>query len=598
MNSRDGRGPIAIAAIALVVFTLAAFLPVVRNGFISLDDPLYVTANPHVTAGLSVDGFRWALGTFHTGNWHPLTWLSHMADVTIFGLDPQGHHLVGLLLHVLNAVLFFFVLVAMTGGVWGSAAAAALFAVHPMRAESVAWAAERKDLLSSFFLIVAMGAYLRALRRPGCGRRAVVFLLFALGLASKPMVISLPVILLLLDFWPLGRWRPEPGGAAKLRALGGLVAEKWPLVVLSMASALITLVSQKASDTITSLDTLPLSYRLAHAVSIYGFYLKKTIAPVGLCLLYPHPGRGIPTWWVPLAAALVITAVCYFVIGHARRLPFLMTGCLWFLLALVPVIGLVQAGVQSAADRYTYLPHMGFFMAVVWSAGFLGRRGRLWAGCALMVFLAGWTWQANRQARYWRDSQTVYRHALSVTTDNWLIHNNLGGELLLQGDDEAAGREFAAALDANPRYAEAHFNMGLLLERQDRLVEAAEHYRAALVAAPEWSAVRARLDVIIHYLQVRGRLSSEREEGNEMTTLYALSTCPWCRKTKQFMAERGVDCRIVDVDLLDGEELEKALQEVDRLVPNRSFPVVVIGDRVIQGFKPDQIGEALDHESA
>ncbi len=349
---------------ALVLLTVAGFWPSIGNGFVNYDDDEYVTENPHVQAGLTLNGMRWALTATEAANWHPLTWVSHMADRSLFGADPRGHHLSSLIWHLANVVLLFLVLFRMTGATGRSAAVASLFALHPLHVESVAWISERKDVLSTFFWILTLWAYARYANRPGPRRYLLVVAFLALGLACKPMLVSVPLVLLLLDFWPLDRLHPP---------YWPVVREKIPLVILAAASSVITLVAQHRGGALGSFERLPLSMRLENAVVSYAGYLWKTIRPVGLSIVYPHPGPGRPGWQVAGAMAL-LAAISYGAIRARRRRPYLLVGWLWFLVTLVPVIGLVQVGEQAMADRYTYVPLVGPFVAVVWGAADLVRR--------------------------------------------------------------------------------------------------------------------------------------------------------------------------------------------------------------------------------
>jgi hypothetical protein len=445
---------ILLLGTALTVLTLAAWLPTLRNGFVNLDDGLYVTGNPHVRQGLTRASLAWALTANVANNWHPLTLLSHLLDVQLFGLDPAGHHATSLLLHLANVLLLFAVLTKMTARMTGapgrSAAVAALFAVHPAHVESVAWVAERKDVLSALCWLLAMAAYERYARRPSPGRYLLVALAMALGLAAKPMVVTLPFALLLLDVWPLERlqlgWKR-------------LMVEKLPLFALSAASSLITLHYQKTS--LAPLDVLPWSFRLAGAAVSYVAYLRKLFLPRNLAVFYPVP-LEIPTWEI-LGAVTLLAAITAFSLWKARRAPWLLVGWLWFLGTLVPVIGLVQVGRQAMADRYTYLPSIGLFLAVVWGiAELAGHRRAVLATAAAVVIalLAVGTW---RQAGSWKDSDALYRHALAVTHGNYLAHLGLAKALAAERDWNGAAEQYRAALALRPGLVEARSGLDAML---------------------------------------------------------------------------------------------------------------------------------------
>ncbi len=488
----DGPPSSVPTVILLVLLTLAAFLPVLGNGFV-WDDELYLLNNPRAAGGLTLAGLGWALTTFHAANWHPLTWVSHFLDVELFGLRPAGHHLVSLLWHAGNVVLLFLLLLRLTGARGRSALVAALFAVHPLHVESVAWVAERKDVLSTFFALAAVAAYLRYLRRPRPAAYLTVFLLFALALAAKPMPVTLPFLLLLLDWWPLGRWHASPAAApaqsqqtdSRRRHPPGrvalLLAEKVPLLALSAASAAVTLRAQASWEAVGS---LPLGIRLANAVQAYAGYLGKTVWPRGLAILYPLRS-GAPPAWRPLSALLLLSVVTLLVRRTLRRAPALAAGWLWFLVTLVPVIGLVQVGTQAMADRYSYLPLVGVFIMAAWAIDLLPpllrlHRTAMTAACCLLALsLAGLTFL---QSRYWKDTPTVFDHALRVTGDNRVAHYNLGVYRQGRGELRQAAEHYREAIRIKEDYADAHNNLGVILAGEGKTAEAISHYRRAIRA--------------------------------------------------------------------------------------------------------------------
>ncbi len=465
----------------LALLTVTALWPVLGNGFTNFDDDLYVTQNPELRNGLGAEGFRWAWTTGHAANWHPLTWLSHLLDYELYGLDPWGHHLTSLLWHVANTILLFLLLEALTGATWRGAVVAALFAVHPLHVESVAWVAERKDVLSTFFWLLTLAAYVAWVRRPSPARYGAVLLALALGLAAKPMLVTVPFVLLLLDYWPLGRWGE--------RSPGRLVVEKLPLFALAAASSVITVIVQHAGEATRSIAQVPLGERLANAVLAYVGYLQHTLWPSGLAVFYPHRG-ATATAGLVLAAAALLALVSAAVLAARNNRPYLVTGWLWYLGTLVPVIGLLQVGEQGMADRYTYVPLIGVLLAAVWGIADLAGPGtgrarlRPWlAGAAAIAILACAT-LSRAQAGHWKDSVTLFRHALAVTSDNATAHLNLALALSERGEHAEAAEQLQAALRLRPRWAKAHNNLGVALSALGREDEAHEHYRAALSIDP------------------------------------------------------------------------------------------------------------------
>ena len=478
-----GRWRAALAALVLAAVAFAAFIPALSNGFIAWDDDEYITLNPVVREGLTPRGAAWALTAVHANNWHPLTWVSHMADVSLFGEDPRGHHLTSLLLHALNTALLFGLLRALTGA-WGpSALAAALFAAHPLRVESVAWVAERKDVLSAALWLLTIHAWLAHLRKPGAARWVGACIACALSLAAKPMAVTLPAVLLILDYWPLGRWGTGRGAAA--RSPGSLVAEKSPFLVMALAVGVATFVIQQRTGAMIPLDALPLGVRLGTALSAYGAYLARSVWPSGLSVLYLHP-EALPQ---PLVLAGSVGALAL-LSGAAWRLrsraPWLAAGWLWFLVTLLPVIGIVQVGLQWIADRYTYLPSMGLCVLAAFGATALAgtprrRLALLLAATAAVVALGAASWS---RAGAWRDTGTLFSSALAADPGNWLAHNKVGEALLQRGEAEAAERHFAAAARLKPAFALARFNLGRSFAGRGRWAEAEVELRAAVALRP------------------------------------------------------------------------------------------------------------------
>jgi Tfp pilus assembly protein PilF len=473
--------------------TLAVYWPLRNSYFINYSDPFYVTDNSHVTEGLSTSSARWALTTTYRNNWHPLTWLSLQLDDELYGLNPHGYHLTNLLLHTVNVILLFWVLRRMTGAVGPSALAAALFAIHPLHVESVAWVAERKDVLSTLFWMLTLWAYLRYVERPGVGRYACVALALALGLMAKPMLVTLPFVLLLLDFWPLRRFTsPWP------RRFRSLVAEKMPLFALVGASCVITLIARGSDGAIRTLEEFPLSSRAANAVVACVTYLVQTVWPRDLALFYPYVDLSWSDWRV-WGACVFLVGVTIGTIRQAGRRPFLLVGWLWYLGTLVPVIGLVQVGDQAHADRYTYVPLIGVFVIVAWSVAELAARGersrRLALACTAVALVgcAVLTWM---QVGYWRNSESLWSHTVAVTGPNAEAHFSLGAAYRDQGKLERAAEEFRLTLAINPNYALARPNLGWVLFALRKFDEARPEIDRVLQTYPDDADAHFQLGVI------------------------------------------------------------------------------------------------------
>ena len=476
------RGQIITIVVLLVVATVLLYYPVNGHPFANYDDPDYVTDNFHVKSGLHWSTVTWAFTTYAAANWHPLTWLSHAADVEFFQLDAGRHHDVNLLLHVLNVVLLFWVLQRATGYVGRSAMVAALFALHPINVESVVWIAERKNLLSMLFFLLALGAYRWYALKPQLNRYAAVAGLYAMGLMCKPQVITLPCVLLLWDYWPLRRMFPNDGEAGALgmppERLSDLVREKIPLLVLSAASAAITIKAQAAGG---ATSWYALSVRLENAVVSYMRYIGKAFWPTSLSVMYPHPGNSLATW--QMAAALVLLlAITGLVLAnwHHRYLP---VGWFWFLGTLVPMIGLMQVGAQAMADRYAYLPLVGLFIMICWGVPdwFEERHlSRTWLAAPSIATLLALAIVAHRQISYWSDHVTLWSHALQVTSGNWQAENNLGMALLRQGRMEEAIPHFRAAAAIDPSDPVSTMNMGIYEHSHGNALAAIEYYKKAV----------------------------------------------------------------------------------------------------------------------
>jgi protein O-mannosyl-transferase len=509
------RGPprptTAAVALALGIATLALYARVAGHAFLFFDDDLYVHANERVRAGLSWAGVAWAFTTLDVSNWQPLTWLSHMLDVELFGVTPAGPHLVNAALHAANAALLFAVLRALTGAPGRSAAVALLFAVHPLHVESVAWIAERKDVLSTAFGLLALAAYARYAARPAPRRLVPVAAAFALSLMAKAMWVTLPFLLLLLDFWPLQRVAgspaerdpgPPPRPPVSLRRA---VLEKVPLLLMSAAASAVTFVAQRRSGMIAPLDFGP-GQRAANAAVSYALYLARTVWPSGLAVHYPLR-RTLPAWEVAAAAAL-LAALTAGALWLARRRPFVLVGWLWFLGMLVPVAGLVQLGGQAMADRYTYVPLAGVFVAAVWGGALLlPRRAALAVAAAAVAALSAATWV---QLGHWRDDETLFRRALAVTEDNGLAHYNLGTRLAVAGRLDEARPLLARAAQLEPGNGGAWNALGNFAQLDGDLAGAADLYRRAGAVSPRLLEARYNLATTLARL---GRCEEARREA-------------------------------------------------------------------------------------
>lgn len=517
----------------LAVITWIVFGQTLRHDFLNIDDVDYVLRNPEIIRGLTPEGIIWAFTHFHASNWHPVTWISHMLDCKLYGLSPGGHHLTNVLLHLATAILLFLVLRQMTGALWRSAIVAALFAIHPLRVESVAWVAERKDVLSGLFFVLTIGAYVRYARRPfSLARYGLVALLFALGLMCKPMLVTLPFVLLLLDYWPLNRLA-EPGDRKILQMPRRLLLEKLPLFVLATASCLLTLFAQKGA--IQSFASISFPFRVANAFISYAAYLRQLFWPVDLAALYPFPKGNIAlAGMVSLALLAGISLGVFFL----RRRAYLVTGWLWYLIMLGPVIGFVQVGIQARADRYTYLPQIGLYLLVTWSVSDLcarWRHRRLLLGVLSALVLGGLTFVARTQASHWRNSESLWTHAVACTSVNALAHTNLGQAFYEKGMmDEAIGH-YRKALEIEPDQALAHSAIGLALAGTGRPDEALFHLARALEINPNFADAHYNLgntflqigranDALVHYQKALQINPHDIEALNNMA--WVLATCP------------------------------------------------------------------------
>ena len=578
-----------LIGLLLALITLLVYLPAARDGFVNYDDQDYVTENSVVQKGLTWTGIKWAFTTGHASNWHPLTWLSHMVDCELFGLNPGAHHLVNVLFHMANVVLLFALLLRLTGTLWPGAFVAALFAWHPLHVESVAWISERKDVLSTFFALLTLLAYTRYAQkrsrvesresmakssvpaldplarrsgaetaRPSTFDYALALIFFALGLMSKPMLVTLPFVLLLLDYWPLGRISdsknaPAPASqpfrlrGATAATLNHLLFEKWPFFLLAAVSCVVTFLvqSQRSGGAVASLELIPLHYRFCNALVSYGLYLLKMVWPVGLAVFYPLPDH---LTWLLMAAttsAVILVIISSFVWRAGRARAYLPVGWLWFLGTLVPVIGLVQVGSAALADRYTYFPLVGIFIAVAFGVRDLVRRfqfPKAAVAAAAVLILATCLILTENQLRYWHDSETLFAHALAVTKNNHVAHVNLGVALEQKGKLNEALAEYQAAEQLAPELYHIHNNLGNLLDNLGHPNKALVEYREAVLLNPNLPSLHNGAGIVLAEL---GRFDEAMSQFNEAAGLDP--TYPWAHlEIGKLRLKQGRDAEAID----------------------------------------------------
>ena len=487
-----GNFPLLLG-VGLTIITVVLYWPVGTHDFLNYDDDIYVTSNPHVQVGLHWNTAKWAATSFRASNWHPLTWMSHALDCEMFGLAAGRHHQVNLLLHVMAVLLLFWVLQRATGYAGRSAMVAALFALHPMNVESVAWIAERKNLLSMIFFLLALGAYDWYARRPATGRYLTVIGLYALGLMAKPQVITLPFVLILWDYWPLNRTHLLAAGTGNSQyqktSWLKLLLEKLPLMLLSAASAVITIIAQYESGSMTGPHWEPLTIRAENALVAYVRYLGKAFWPSDLTILYPHPGSSLQMWHA-VASLLLLVAVTGLVISVRNRRPYLLVGWFWFLGTLVPMIGIVQVGVQAMADRYAYLPFVGLFIMVCWQISEWVERSNvhlIWRWAASVTVLLALAVVARRQLDRWADNNLLWwkvvaaeTRALQSNPNSWVNEDVLGHAFLKLGEIDEAMPHFQAAATINPNDADSNVNLGAYEQRHDDLSGAIKYYQKVI----------------------------------------------------------------------------------------------------------------------
>lgn len=527
----------------LVLITLVVFRQALSYQFIDYDDNEYVTENPNVQTELSVDSLKWAFTTGYDSMWQPITWISYIADWEVYGLDPYGYHLTNLLLHLLNVLLLFWILKGITGSLWRSAFVAALFAVHPLRIESVVWIAERKDVLSTFFFLLTIASYVRYARKPVIGRYLPVMALYALGLMSKPMLVTLPFALLLLDYWPLGRFAPIDKDRAFVRNWLSLLKEKLPLLLLAVISSAITYYVQQKGGALESIGHISLGARSSNAIMAYAGYLGKMLWPAKLAVLYPHPLNSLPLWKIAGSGLLLIAATLAS-IRVAKSYPYILMGWFWYVVTLIPVSGVIQTGVHAMADRFTYIPLIGIFIAIAWAIPDLLQRlirssqsyklvcsiGLSTLSALVILVLMICTY---KQVQYWEDSETLFQRAVDVTRNNYIMHynlgrlydereefdkaiehyqasikikhddiesqNNLGAIFARQGKTDEAIKQFKIALKINRRYTRAYYNWGLTMASQQNWDSAIQLFSKAVKYEPDYAEANGNLAAALYF---------------------------------------------------------------------------------------------------
>jgi tetratricopeptide (TPR) repeat protein len=499
-NNLSYRQSLIIIYLGLIVVTFIAFWQVQTHEFVNYDDYRYVIENQHVQAGLTGEGFIWAFKNLDGGFWQPLTWLSHMLDCELYGLNPKGHHFNNLLLHIANTILLFLVLQRMTNAIWKSAFIAALFALHPLHVEPVAWVSGRKDVLSTLFFMITLWTYVLFAERPNVIRYLAVLLFFTLGLMAKSMIITLPFILLLLDYWPLSRFQFKnqiqkdtsfcnPNRMISQKPFSHLILEKVPLLILSIIFVILTFIAESHVDALPDLESFPLKTRIANAIISYVSYIGKMFFPKGLSVIYLHP-LIFPIWKI-LISCIILICISIFVIYLAKSHPFFLTGWLWYLITLIPVIGLIQIGSQSMADRYTYIPLIGLFLMVAWGAPkiFFSRwvkRRVIFLVSAIFILLILIVC-TKHQAQVWQNSVTLFEHAIEIDPNNVIAHKNLGFVLLLKGNRKKAIYHLSEAVRIKPDFVSAHYSLANAFYLQNQVEEAIYHYQKVIQINPNYS---------------------------------------------------------------------------------------------------------------
>jgi len=531
----------------LVTSTISIYLKIYHYDFVSFDDNEYVYENLHVKSGITLTNILWAFTAFHSNNWHPLTWISHMLDCHLYGLTPGLHHLTNLFFHIVNSLLLFFIFKQMTGSQWKSAFIAVIFALHPLHVESVVWISERKDVLSTFFWMLTIWSYIRYVKQPGIQRYVWILLFFILGLLCKPMVVTLPFVLILLDYWPLNRFQYQSIFDVKKEIWLRIFLEKVPLFILVTIFCFLTYYAQKHGGIVKSLDVFPFQVRIANAIVSYMNYIGKMIYPVDLAFLYPY--HGMPPWWKIAIACLLFFIISFLALKNIRKNPYVIVGWLWYVGTLVPVIGLVQVGMQTMADRYTYIPSIGLLIIIGWGIPELTipwqhkKKGVAAAAVIMISIFAAVTW---KQIGYWKNSMTMLEHTIKVTSNNYIAldslgvelfkqgriedainyyiqssriypnnpypHFNLGVALYLKGHIEEAVRQYIEALNIESNYFKAHTNLGAALFAQGKTEEAVKHYLDAIRINPDFIDAHINLGIAFNK---QGRIEDAIKQFNQ-----------------------------------------------------------------------------------
>jgi protein O-mannosyl-transferase len=574
---------LALLCLLLAVVTFAVYLPVHDHEFVRYDDDTYVTHNPNVKPGLSWQSIKWSFTTGYASNWHPLTWLSHIVDCQLFGLNSGAHHLINVLFHIANAILLLVVLNRMTGRFWPSAFVAALFALHPLHVESVAWAAERKDVLSTFFWLLTMLAYAWYAERPSAGRYVAALVLFILGLMSKPMLITLPFVLLLLDYWPLLRFATKGEPFNQIRnpksAIRNIIIEKIPFLLLSVASSIITYIVQQKGGAVLTIYAVPLKGRIVNAIISYLTYIGKMFWPARLAVLYPHPISQIPTAKAVIYAAIIVL-ITFLLIYHGRKYKYLIVGWLWYIATLVPVIGIIQVGVQAMADRYTYVPLTGLFIIISFGAADLFKNiplGKFILTASAIAVLLGCALAASAQLKHWKDSFSLFDHTLAVTENNYIMLNNYANIISEQGKPAEAIGYLVKALKLLPNSIDAHNNYANNLKGLGRLDEAIEQYKITLKLDPNSAAPHYNLAVTL----------AEKGDYNEAIEQYKIAV-----NLKPDFAEAY--CNIGCILVQKGQPVE-AIEYFEKGLRIERNDVLAHGHLVLALASVGRIDEAIEH---
>jgi tetratricopeptide (TPR) repeat protein len=507
VSTKSDFRKVFIVSLCLVVAIIVTYVPIIHFDFVGYDDELYVTENSQVQEGFTHESLKWAFTTFHSANWHPLTWLSHMLDCELYGLNSAGHHWTNVEFHIANTLLLFFILFIMTGALWKSAFVAALFALHPLHVESVAWVSERKDVLSTFFGFLMIGAYYCYIKAPDFKNYLLVIIFLSLGLMAKPMIVTFPFLLLLLDFWPLKRFQFEnirlsqAGGKTYCYFKGSsrLILEKIPLLIPVVFSCILTFLAQKSEGAVKALGALSLTTRMATAFVSYVKYVLKAIWPSNLAVFYPYPGNTLPAWQI-FGAALLIATACFLAILTSKKYSYVAVGLFWYLGTLVPVIGLVQVGDQAMADRYTYIPLIGLFIIVAWGISNLFKKcqyRKIFLGVSAMIMFSALVVTTSHQLGYWKNGITLFENTVKVTENNYLAHNNLGTAYGPVDLDKAI-YHYKAALNIKTDYVVAHYNLGNILVEKGNIDEAIVHYLEAVRIKPEYAEAQNNLGTALY----------------------------------------------------------------------------------------------------